>query len=202
MGDCYFLAGLGAVARADPDRIRQHIVELGDGTYAVQFASTYIRLDGDLPTDGYGNLVYAGPGTGDSVWTALMEKAFAYYRRGDADYDSLWGGWPEEAFSAMGASTTFLWVDKLSLNPDDLWKYVSGELAAGKAVTVGTPLESANLVGGHSYMVDRAYTDGAGTRHVVLRNPWGRDITGGSPYVDLTAAQLYNSIRSVESASV
>ena len=67
---------------------------------------------------------------------------------------------------------------------------------------MGTPSDSANLVGGHAYMVDRAYTGGDGTRRVVLRNPWGRDITGGSPYVDLTAPQLYNSIFAVTSANV
>ena len=126
MGDCYFLAGLGAVAKANPDRVRQHVVDLGDGTYGVQFASTYIRLDGDLPTDGYGHLVYAGLGTGGSLWPAIMEKAFAYYRRGDSDYDSLWGGWTGEAFSAMGASTDSFYVDRLSLNADDLWTYLSG----------------------------------------------------------------------------
>jgi hypothetical protein len=205
LGDCYFLAGLGAVAKADPDRIRQHIVELGDGTYAVQFGSTYIRVDGDLPTNGYGSLVYAGLGTGNSNWAAIMEKAFAYYRRGDGEYHSIESGWMDEAFSAMGVSTDSLSVDawyKIWNNSDDLWNYVNGELAAGKAVTIGTPGGSPNLVGSHAYMVDRTYTDAWGTRHVVLRNPWGPNNTAGNPYVDLTAGQFYNSISRVQSAWV
>lgn len=205
LGDCYFLATLGAVAKADPDRIRQHITELGDGTFAVQFGSTYIRVDGDLPTDGYGNLVYAGLGTGNSLWTAIMEKAWAYYRHNDGDYHSIEGGWMDEAFSAMGVSTQTQDVDfwyKLWNNSDDLWNYVNGELAAGKAVTIGTPGGSPNLIGSHAYMVDRTYIDGYGTKHVVLRNPWGPNNTGGNPYVDITAAQLYNSISRVQSAWV
>ena len=198
VGDCYFLAGLGAVAKANPDRIRQHVVELGDGTYGVQFASTYIRLDGDLPSDS-GNLPYARLGTGDSIWTAIMEKAFAYYRYNISDYSSIDAGLTSEAFSAMGAASEWYFRSQTA---DDLWKYVSRELAAGKALTASSPMGSANLVGGHAYMVDRAYTDGNGTRHVVLRNPWGRGTPGGNPYVDLTAPQLFNSIHSVNSATV
>ena len=202
LGDCYFLASLGSVAKVNPDRIRQHIVELGDGTYAVQFSNTFIRLDGDLPTNGSGSLVYAGLGTGNSLWTAIMEKAFAYYRHGDSNYASIEYGWMDEGYSAMGVGTNTLNVDgwyKLWNNSNNLWDYVNGELAAGKAVTIGTPGGSPDLVGGHAYMVDRVYVDGYGTRRVVLRNPWG---AAGSPaaYVDISASQFYNSISRVQSA--
>jgi hypothetical protein len=111
----------------------------------------------------------------------------------------------DEVYGAMGSSTSTQDVDwwyKLWNNSNDLWNYVNNELNAGKAVTVGTPGDSANLVGSHAYMVDHTYTDGYGTRHVVLRNPWGPNNTGGNPYVDLTAAQLYNSICKVQSAYV
>ncbi|HEY7115360.1 MAG TPA: C2 family cysteine protease [Tepidisphaeraceae bacterium] len=204
LGDCYFLAGLGSVAKADADRIRQHITELGDGTYAVQFGSTFIRVDGDLPTDGSGNLVYAGLGTGGSVWTAIMEKAFAFYRHNDGDYHSIENGWMDEAYSAMGASTSSQDVDwwyKAWHNANDLWNYVSGELGAGKAVTIGTNGDATALVGSHAYMVDHVYTDGWGTRHVVVRNPWG---WAGNPgaYVDITAQQLFDNISKVQSAYV
>jgi Ca2+-binding RTX toxin-like protein len=204
LGDCYFMASLGSVAKANPDRIRQHVVELGDGTYAVQFSNTYIRVDGDLPTNGAGSLSYAGLGLGNSVWTAVMEKAFAYYRHGDSDYSSIEGGWMDEGYSAMGVGTSTLDVNgwyKFWNNSNDLWNYVNGELAAGKAVTIGTPGGSPDLVGSHAYMVDRVYTDGWGTKHVVLRNPWGNAGNPGA-YVDITASQLYNSISRVQSAFV
>jgi hypothetical protein len=203
LGDCYFLATLGSVAKTNADRIRQHIVDLGDGTYAVQFGSTYIRLDADLPTNGAGGLVYARLGTGGSIWTALMEKAWAYYRHNDSDYNSTEYGWMDEAFSAMGVSTSTQDVDwwyKLWNNANDLWSYVAGQLGAGKAVTIGTPDGSPDLIGSHAYMVDSVYTDWTGTRHVVLRNPHGP--SGAFGYVDLTASQLYNSISRVQSAYV
>ena len=37
VGDCYFLAVLSSVAKINPWRIRQAVVDLGDGTYCVRF---------------------------------------------------------------------------------------------------------------------------------------------------------------------
>ena len=204
--DCYFLATLGAVAKQNPDRIRQRVTELGDGTYAVQFGNTFIRVDADLPTDAGGNLVNAGLGTGNSLWAAIMEKAWAFYRKGDSDWVSTGWGWMDEAFSAMGVGTNTLNVDgwyKFWNNPNNLWDYLCNELAAGKAVTVGTNGGAASpLVGSHAYMVDYVYTAGDGTRRVVLRNPWGANDTGGNPYVDVSATTLFNNIGLVQSAWV
>lgn len=204
LGDCYFMATLGAAARTNPNFIRQRVVDLGDGTYAVRFQKnssvTYVRVDGDLPTAG-GSLVYAGLGTGNAIWAPIMEKAWACFRNGYCDYKTTEGGWMDEAFSALGRSTDSLSVNawyKLWHEGKDLWNYVNGQLSAGKAVTVATGDDSANLVSNHAYMVDRTYRDSGGTRHVVLRNPWG----GSGAYVDLTGVQLINSINKVQSAFV
>ena len=37
IGDCYFLSTLSAIAKVDPGRIRQSVLDMGDGTYLVQF---------------------------------------------------------------------------------------------------------------------------------------------------------------------
>jgi Calpain family cysteine protease/RTX calcium-binding nonapeptide repeat (4 copies) len=205
LGDCYFMSTLGAIAKANPDRIRQHVVELGDGTYAVQFGSSYVRVDGDLPTDVNGNLIYAGMGVDNSVWTAVMEKAWAFYRQNDSNWKSVESGLMDEVFGAMGASAdtqSVSWWYKLWNNSDDLWNYVKGQLNAGKAVTVGTPDDAGTLVGSHAYMVDMVYVAADGSKHIVLRNPWGPNDTGGQPYVDITAGQLYDNIDIVQSAYV
>jgi hypothetical protein len=56
LDDCYFLAGLSALAETDPGLIQQSIVALGDGTYAVRFFSgataSFYRIDAQLPTNG------------------------------------------------------------------------------------------------------------------------------------------------------
>jgi hypothetical protein len=65
VGDCYFVATLSATARANPNRIRQMAVDLGDGTCAVQFfrnnQAHFVRVDGDLPALS-GSPAYAGLG--------------------------------------------------------------------------------------------------------------------------------------------
>jgi Ca2+-binding RTX toxin-like protein len=202
LGDCYFMATLSSIAKTNPDRIRQSVVDLGDGTYGVQFfngnSPVYVRVDGDLPTDGMGSLVYANLGIGNSLWAALMEKAWAYHRHNDSNYPSIEGGDPSEAYGALGVSSptsasTFGF--QIMNRPDLLWSYVSNELAAGKSVVACTPDSPPNLAGDHCYEVDRVYVDGSGTRHIVLRNPWG-------PYVDVTDAQFMASVDEVDSAYV
>jgi Ca2+-binding RTX toxin-like protein len=207
LGDCYYLATLSAVAKADANRIRQSVVELGDGTYAVRFYSggseVYLRVDGDLPTNGYGSPTFAGLGTGNSTWVAVMVKAWAHFRRNEGTYSSIESGWMDEAFSAVGASTMTLDVDfwyKAFNNADGLWNYVCARLSEGRAVTVGTHGSPTALVGSHAYMVDSVYYSGS-TKMVRLRNPWG---SAGNPgaYVNISAQQLFDSISRVQSAYV
>ena len=207
LADCYFLAPLSAVAKANSGRIRNSVVSLGDGTYAVRFYnqdadSVYVRVDGDLPTSG-GNLAYAGLGIGNSIWVAVMEKAWAFYRNYDADYDSIANGSSAELFGALGAPATSLSVNstyKMTNTANDLWDYVATQLWNGKAMTCGTPDTPPNLVGSHSYMIDNVTIDQNGNRFITLRNPWG---AAGDPsaYVTLSATQFYNNINVVRHAS-
>src|SRR5206468_686855 len=37
IGDCWFLSSLASVAKVDANKIQQSVVDLGDGTFAVQF---------------------------------------------------------------------------------------------------------------------------------------------------------------------
>jgi hypothetical protein len=49
LGDCYFLSALAAIADSDPEFIRNMVVALGDGTYAVRFyldeSPVYVRAE-------------------------------------------------------------------------------------------------------------------------------------------------------------
>jgi hypothetical protein len=53
LGDCGLMAGFASVAEKKPWRIKDAVVDLGDGTYAVRFKyfgiDTYLRIDNDLP---------------------------------------------------------------------------------------------------------------------------------------------------------
>jgi len=100
LGDCYFMSAMASIANADPEYIRNMIVALGDGTYAVRFYDDgdprYVRVDGEL-YEKDGTLAYARlngtniNGAG-AVWMPLVEKAFAIYRNGNGHYQSVAGG--------------------------------------------------------------------------------------------------------------
>jgi hypothetical protein len=211
VGDCWFLASLAATARTNPNAIRQAVVELGDGTYAVQFANAdgsmaFVRVDADLPTASWGGMQYAGLGEQNSLWVAIMEKAYATFRDGGpASYADLDGGWMDEAFGDLGFESNAVWD---AGNGDDLLGQIAQELAAGKAVTmaINTPKNGAPVIGSHAYTVVSVDTDSQGHRTVVLRNPWGIDGAGNDGvndgYVRLTALQAFTSFWGVISANV
>jgi hypothetical protein len=198
VGDCYFLATLSAVAKTNPQLIRQSIVSLGDGTYAVQMfnasgVKTYLRIDAELPITSWGALAFDGAGTGNDIWAALLEKAYAYYRSDAGSYASINAGYMSDAFTAMGLKNESIYS---ASSATSLLQQLQSLLNAGDAVTYATASDMGNLIGGHAYTVEGVTTDAQGNiTGLELRNPWG--ITGagtnpnGSPYVTVTAAEAY-----------
>jgi hypothetical protein len=193
VGDCYFLATLAAFANTDPSVLTGSAADMGDGTYTVQFGSpstpTYVRVNSDMPAGGFGGYMYAHPGANDTLWPAVMEKAFCYYRAGANTYASINSGWMQEVYGDLG-------VDSNNVNMNDnestFYSLVSTALADGNPVTFGTFEGAANLVGGHAYTLVNCYQDSSGT-HYVFRNPWGMAGTqyeNAQGYVTLTFAQI------------
>jgi hypothetical protein len=219
VGDCYFLATLSATAKTDPNRIRNSVVDLGDGTYAVQFWSggspQYVRVDAELSIDSYGDHTYAGLGRDNSIWVPVIEKAFAAFRTGANTYASISTGWMYEAFGDLGSTSTNLWSWSSGIS---LLNYIEGELTAGKAVTIATPstiIGGCPCVGSHAYMVDHVNYETINVGwfkitipvSVVLRNPWGFDgVSDGSDpsdgYVTVSADQAFSNFDAVQSAYV
>ncbi|HLL88154.1 MAG TPA: C2 family cysteine protease [Tepidisphaeraceae bacterium] len=187
VGDCYFLSVLGAVAETNATRIRESVVELGDGTYAVQFfrdgVAQYVRVDADLPTFDGRTPAYAGLGADDSLWVAVMEKAWAFFRSpAQAGYAAINGGWMDESFRALNATPV------TTAATAALATQLQSALKAGQAVTYATTNNPGNaLIASHAYTVDSVVVDAAGrVTAIVLRNPWAVDgdastrVTGGS----------------------
>jgi hypothetical protein len=108
LGDCYFIATLGALADRVPNSVRNIFVDNGDGTFTVRFfggqtghaynsdgsintgfrntagVADYVTIDRRLPTYASGILAYSGSGTrandpNASLWIALAEKAYAQW---------------------------------------------------------------------------------------------------------------------------
>jgi hypothetical protein len=213
MGDCWYLSTLAAIARTNPSALYQSVVELGDGTYGVQFADgssggkVFVRVDADLPVASWGDLQYAGLGHQKSLWVAVMEKAYACFRYGGlANYADLDGGWMDEAFNDLGYADDPLWHTS---SGDQLLDWIANELDAGKAVTfaVNTPPRGTPLIGCHAYTVVSVDTDSTtGARTLVMRNPWGIDGIGydgnDDGYVRVTPEQALASFWGVVSANV
>jgi hypothetical protein len=202
LGDCYFVASLSAIAQTDPNQIRQDVVELSDGTFLVRFMNgnkaVYEHVDADLPVNSGGNLVYAQLGAGNSVWVAIMEKAFAEFRNGANSYQNISSGWMSEVYSDLGIANTNNFYEP---NAADLLSQIQADLTAGDAVTVGIDNVPSGtpLINDHAYSVVAVEKDSHGNLiGLELRNPWGT--VGISGYasnngdVTVTAAQAYASI--------
>jgi hypothetical protein len=209
IGDCYFLATLSAITKVDPWRIRQSVLDMGDGTYLVQFSKgeskVFIRVDGQLPVMPDGQLDYAGTGAGGSIWVAIMEKAYTIFHGPVASYASIDGGWMDQAFTALGATPSDIYA---APTPTALLSQIQQNINAGQAVTlaVNNPADGAPLIGSHAYTVDAVTTDADGNlTGLRLRNPWGIDGAGNDGnndgYVTVTAQQAYDSMLGVVSAS-
>jgi hypothetical protein len=193
LGDCYFLAGLGAAVESNQDAIRSRVVDFGDGTYGVHLGEFFYRVDNRLVVARYGNaqLNYVSFGAEGSVWASVMEKAFCHFRVDGADsYPSIEGGFSFDVlnavfespdsqqifFNEMGSvltesQMTAIIIEMMSRDPD------TGELLYAPTlgfdfVTPGIPLLAA-----HQYVVLDYDLDGYTglVSSVTLYNPWGID---------------------------
>lgn len=181
VGDCYFLSSIQSFADKTPGKLQEMAVDLGDGTYAVQFVRNgvkqYVRVDADLPSASWGGLLYASPEGNGAIWAPIMEKAYAYFRTGANTYASLNWGWTGSVYSDLGvANSTF----STSGNAQNLYAVLANATPA-HAVTIITNnsiVGGASLIGSHAYSVVNAYTDGNGVEWLTLRNPWGIDGIG------------------------
>jgi len=203
LSDCFLMAPLQTMANNAPGKLRELAVDLGDGTYAVQFKRggvlQYVRVDGDLPAGGYyqQGLNFAHPGSSGNQWTAIIEKAYAEFRTGAWSYNSLnWGNF-NAVLSDLGQS-----VQGIGGDANSIFNQIQNAVGSGKGVTYGT-ISSINsgapLIASHTYTVTSAWRDGSGTGYVTLRNPWGYDGAGwdsntSDGYVTLSMYQLQSNM--------
>ena len=203
--DCFLLAALQTLAKTKTAALREVAVDLGDGTYAVQFkrngVTSYVRVDGDLPAGGpyASGLMYAHPGASGDQWVPIIEKAYAEFRTGGWSYGSLDTGYFGAVFSDLG----FAYSSFGAVDPTTLYNTISSAVNSGRGVTVGTNSGiggGAPLIGFHTYTVTSAWKDGSGTMYVTLRNPWGFDGAGsdgnpGDGLVTMTIGQLQQNLQ-------
>ncbi len=174
LGDCWWLAGMGAVADQNPGVIHDMIETNDNGTYTVTFPDTgeEITVTPDLVENEQGT-TFSDPQDG-VMWPAILEKAYA---EREGSYGATEGGWASEGMEMVtGEESDTYNTDEISASDLDGW--LSGDTTA---VTVSTPPEDESdgdfydkdpvdggLANSHAYVVDEV-RDGK----VYLTNPWG-----------------------------
>ena len=119
------------------------------------------RVDGDLPVWSWGKPAYASLGAENSLWVAVLEKAWAFFRYETASYNSIEAGWMSEIYDAFGIrqDTNFSVITEQLL-----MEQMQADLLAGKSVTLATRNvpENSPLIDQHAYTVLSTELDGDG----------------------------------------
>ncbi|WP_018502372.1 C2 family cysteine protease [Parafrankia discariae] len=182
VGDCYLLAALIGIARADPGLLRRNLRENPNGTVSVTVhlpsGAVPVTVTRSLPVRaGAGQEIAAdgdNPAGEPELWAALYEKAYA---RMAGSYARLEGGDPATAMEYL-TGTTAVRRSPSAVTVGEL----AARLAAGGVVTVVTRSDlppDSGLVPNHAYAVLGA---DARTGRVLLCNPW--DQTGTDDRLD------------------
>lgn len=212
LGDCWMLAGLGAIANDNLHALQQNIVDFDDGTYGVRLGNSFYRVDDDLQVQSSTSTtpVLAALGAQNSMWVAIAEKAYAYYRTGANSYASLQGGFSIEVNRAFGAASsgqkyfnTYSSVTAMANDIYNHWNNYQATTVGFDSVPAGVP-----LVSGHQYAVAWVTLDTYGAvSSITLYNPWSTDGGGNKDgsddgFVTVTPAQIFSCAGDVEWGSV
>lgn len=200
LGDCFFVASLGAIADQQPSRIKDMIQydpktetfsvtlhkDEGGKIKPVKLEITQAEIEDNLKRQG-GSTV-DNRKTGDTpIWPAVIETAFAKLNDSDPKVEGLKEGYNViaaggKARNAMLTLTGSKGEDisnatAQSIGVDKTLERIDKALMDGRPVTLSTDPEKAGaaqdgLVDNHVYTVERMYKNQAGDVMVDLRNPW------------------------------
>ena len=207
LGDCYFMAALGAVANDNSFAIRSRVVDFNDGTYGVRFGSRFYRVDNDLPVSSSTSTspAYAKLGASNSMWVAVMEKAFAHFRTGGNTYASIENGWSKEVNAALGSTSSggksigsYSSASAMANDIFSRWNSYQAVTVGFTGLGMGVP-----LVDDHMYTVVSVQRNSSGVvTSITLRNPWGTDgvsidANPNDGLIVVTPAQIFSCIGQV-----
>ncbi len=188
IGNCYFIAALSAVAKADPGTIRDSIQDNKNGTYTVTFKGAPDQpVTVSAPTEAEMGLYNSGRNNG--VWATVMEKAYGEMRNRKSwipaytPQDALdGGGYTGEALKLVTGNSVFSLA--ATGNEEALDKTFDLAFRGGRrflpvtAVTLA-PESSAmpgrtkdGFVRGHAFTVVGYDRDEKGNGSLVIQNPW------------------------------
>lgn len=198
INDCYFLAPLGGLARAQPQRV-QDAIRYDPENQAFQVTLYRPGADGKPEAvtldvgqaDIQDNLARRGGSTVDNqrgrdapIWPAVMEIAYAELQAQgsqELNYAAIDMGHPSSALYALtGDPGENLEPDELrALGTDGAYERIRAALAEGRPVTIGTFQEAPGaaqdgLMDPHMYMVEGIRRKGDEVL-LDLRNPYAHN---------------------------
>jgi hypothetical protein len=209
VGDCWFLAALGAVAKQNPEFLSEQMQQNDDGTWTVTFYDdgkpVEITVNPHSPDGSAGNY------SGEPNWATIYEKAAAEFFGGD--YEDLDNDTSDRAFEAItGNSSDSRGELSISEIQDAL---ENGPVALGTEAGDGDfflfdKVDEAQIVPNHAYIVDdvamREGDDGVEQLMIHVINPWGPggSLDGQSKWGDqwLTEEQYHDNFDSVYTGTV
>ena len=148
IGDCFFMAPLASMAKANPRAIKNAITDNKDGTATVRFfrhqpdSKKFVPLnvvvDIKVPTRNHAP-VY-GSSRDNDLWVSIYEKAYAKLRGG---YPRLAGGTFEPAIEKLTGRPT----QKVLPTDPHLFEKLSEALRNGKFVVAENPVHGFSVWG-------------------------------------------------------
>lgn len=189
INDCFFLSALAAVAKANPEAIKNLIKgPLADGSYEVKLhiKGKKISLDGNptiikvfpkaLEKDGQTTV-----GLGDNeLWVLLVERAFAQAMGG---YDVLdEAGFTEHGLEAITGKDA-VYKETASMSNAEVVAFVQECIEKKVPLTASAKAVEPSLAEAareaHIYLAHAYYVLGASGNTIQLRNPHNSDLPGG-----------------------
>ena len=185
LGDCYFLAGLAALAERK-DRIFNLFLaheknEQKHYSVKMMYRGKWQTIDLDEYFPYCNNEPAFSRSVDQELWVMLLEKAWAKLY---GSYRYIQAGFPEEALHDLtGAPINKISLKQRNFNPEETWNYLlwasKKEYAMVASSNPGSDSQKSvsGVVQGHAYTFLNAIhlnNDDHFERIVQLRNPWGK----------------------------
>lgn len=184
VGDCYYLAGIAALAEL-PERLDYNLITKSKNAAGLISLNVWVRgiqtqlvIDDSIPFYG-SEPAFADIGTDQSLWGPIFEKAWAKI---NGNYEITNGGFPSEASTFLTGVPSASYQVKGVLSASALWNIVSPADDKNYIMSVWTDSGSDtttcdyNLPCGHAYTlikkIEATLADGSKVRLYQIRNPW------------------------------
>ena len=188
VGDCYLMATMGAIAHADPQRIKDRIsynpqtgefdVTLWDGEQWRHIPVTQADIDANIAAKGGSGVDTAdptNPNRNAALWPAVIESAYARMKQPGKGLDAIERGLAPTAMEALTGNDG-KWVIPATewFTTQHIDTQITEALQSHQPVTMSTSLFTGDLAATHVYAVEGITGTGSDAT-VTLRNPWGAD---------------------------